>query len=283
VSDLRPPPLRFPDPVRADLDAKRPGLADETEQMLASHVKPCVAITSHRVSNAPLRRNAITRLLGARVATPKLDVTESKLGGTPYCETEEDWREHRFLGQIDLATATSVLPPDAPRLSGLVRIDFKYARTLAAGFRVRWFRDPSESRAVRAPISVRSHGTWETRLAFDLAWTLPEGDALEAIWPLPETPWFEYDRFFPPGYNTDDNEDYHRLLGHKASGLDDHYGFEPPAGCGRDLHDYECLLRLTLDHLAGFHWGSNVVYLLVPTPDLVAGDLSRIVITAANT
>jgi hypothetical protein len=275
-----PPPVRFPDAVRRDLDAHRPGLADETERTMATHVRPCVAMTAHRVSRAPLRRSPVTRLFGAREAEPVLGVMESKLGGTPYCETDDDWTRHVFLGQIDLAQATAVLPADAVRLTGMLRIDLCSGASFTEAVRVRWFRQPSTTRAIAAtPTSV---GNWEARLDFKLVWTLPEGDALEAIWPLRNPPWSEYERFFPTGYNADGFDEFHRMLGHRSSGLDDHHGFSPPPGCSDDIASYECLLRMTCDNAAGIDWGTNWLYLLVPREDLACADLSRIVATAAN-
>ncbi len=276
-----PPPLRFPDPVRDDLNAHRAGLAEETEQMMASHVRPCVAITAHRVSK-PIRRNLFARLFGAHEATkPLLGATESKFGGTPYCETEEEWNEHAFLGQIDLACATAALPASSVRLTGLLRIDLRLSSSGEnEDFRVRWFREPSADRAVATTAS--SVGDWETQLDFRLAWTLPEGEALEALWPLREPHWCEYEEFFPKGYNADGRNEFHRMLGHKPSALDEHYGWCPPTGCSDDIASYECLLRLIFDNAAGFSWGSNAIYLLVPREDLARADLSRIVVTAAN-
>lgn len=121
-----------------------------------------------------------------------------------------------------------------------------------------------------------------TRLDFRLAWSLPEGHVLEELWPLPESRWFEYDELYPRGYNDDASDEYHRLLGHRSAGLDEHYGFTPPAGLTEEIADYDSLLRLTFDNRADFAWGTNWIYVLVPREDLARGDLSRIVVTGAN-
>lgn len=280
MTDTAAPPLKFPEPVRRDLDAHRPGLADVFERTMASHVRPCVAITAQRVSGKPLRRNPLARLFGAPATAPVLGVMESKFGGTPYCEVEEDWNQHTFLGQIDLARATTVLPPDTVRLTGLLRLDLRSGAGFSEALRVRWFPRPQPDRAVAA--TPESVGKWEARLAFALAWTLPEGAALDALWPLPEHPWYQYNQFDPPGYNGDGFDQFHRMLGHKSGGLDEHHGFRPPPGCTDDIAAYECLLRLTFDGAAGFSWGTNWIYLLVPREDLAGGDLSRVVVTGAN-
>lgn len=277
---VHPPVVRFPDPVRDDLNAHRPGLADATEQLFAAHVRPCIAVTAKRVSESPMYRSRLTRMFGARVSAPVLGPLASKFGGVPYCEEPEDWRDHLFLGQIDLAQATSVLPPTAPRLTGLLRIDQPH-RGRFDMLRVKWFRTPSAQRAV--PVHAASVGSWETRLEFKLSWTLPEGNALEALWPHRDLRWFEYEPFdYPDGFNTDAFDEFHRMLGHKSAGLDEHYGFTAPPGCSGDIAEYECLLRLTYDNAAGFAWGTNWVYVLVPAKDLARGDLGRLVVAGAN-
>lgn len=271
------PVLRFSEPVRADLESSRPGLADETEQMMSTHIRPCVAITSRRVSSLPLRRNPLVRFFGGSTAEPKLDITESKFGGTPYSERGESWKGYSFLGQIDLARATSVLPPNAPKLSGLLRIDLGDS---LLDIRVRWFRDINLDQA--CCLKIPSVGSWETKLDFKIGWTIPEGDALEAIWPIPEPQWYEYEQFFPTGFNSDGNNEFHRLLGHKSSGLDEAHMFASPSDDTNNIADYECLLRLTLDVEAGFDWGTNWIYLLVNRKDLLRGDLSQVVSAVAN-
>jgi hypothetical protein len=272
---LKPPLFRFPEPVRRDLEAHREGLAAEVEKILRSQARPCVAIRSERVSDAPLHRNAIARLFGKPVASPVLGPTASKFGGTPYCEEEEDWEGYRFLGQIDLAEATAVLRAES-RLRGLLRLDVNSA-PVNESLRLRWFESPAPARAVAA--SVESLGSWETRLSFSLSWMIPEGAALDALWPLEVRHWSDYDEFFPSGYNEDGDAEFHCLLGHKSSGLDYAIGF--PADLTSDA-SYESLLRLPYDNEAGFGWGSNCVYVLVRTADLARGDLSNIDATSAN-
>jgi hypothetical protein len=277
---MDPPPLKLPEAVRRDLDANRLGLADEFEATLAAHARPVVAVTSERVSALPLQRGPMGRLLGLRIAGPMLDPMESKFGGAPYGEEVEDWKDHVFLGQVDLAQATAMLPPEAGRLTGLLRIDQRIRGAgLSTVLRARWFREAAAIRAV--PQTAGSRGLWETRMRFTPRWCLPEGDALDALWPLGRYSWLNYDSFWPAAYETGP-EEFHQLLGHRSAGLDEPYGFTPPAGCSADLRDYEQLLRLTFDNEAGFHWGTNWFYLLVPREDLKRGNLERIAVTGAN-
>jgi hypothetical protein len=142
------------------------------------------------------------------------------------------------------------------------------------GMRARWFKEPSAERAVAAP-TAESIARWETRLVFTLGWTLPAGLALEALWPVKDIKWYEYEAFDPPGYNGDGFDEFHRFLGHKSSGLDEPYTPE-------DFSEHELLWRITFDNEAGFAWGTNWIYLLVPRADLARGDLSRVIFTGAN-
>lgn len=133
---VAPPPVRLIEPIRRDLEKLGPGRADAFERTLRDAARPCVAITSTRVGTAPLRRDPILGLFGMRAAEPVLGPLESKFGGVPYCEEEEPWDRHRFLGQIDLARATALLPAGAPELRGLLRLDFGGELWK---WRVRWF------------------------------------------------------------------------------------------------------------------------------------------------
>ena len=94
---MKAPALRFPDPVREDLEAHRSGLAEETERMMRELAQPCIKITSERVSDRPLRRNPLVSLFGGRAAEPVLGVAESKFGGMPYCDPDESWDDAHYL------------------------------------------------------------------------------------------------------------------------------------------------------------------------------------------
>lgn len=239
--------------------------------MMRELAQPCIKITSERVSDRPLRRNPLVSLFGGKAAEPVLGVTESKFGGIPYCDPDESWDDARFLGQIDLEAATALLPAHVPRLKGLLRLDMR--PQLSA----RWFPEVDRTRSVVA--RPRSHCEFEARLCFELGWTIPEGDALEMLWPRGDTPYYEYDAFFPLGYN-DDADESHRLLGHRSSGLEDPYWESKPQGL--EVADCDFLLRLQLDDAARFDWGSNWQYVVVPRDDLRRGDLSRAAVCSAN-
>jgi hypothetical protein len=268
--------------VRTDLNAHRPGLADEFERTLAEHVRPCVAITSKRVANWPLRRSLLTSALGAQTAAPSLERLASKFGGLPYAETDELWEGWRFLGQIDLEEASAVLGTDAPKLRGLLRLDLGdgvLGSRSVLNVRARWFPQPSVERA--ADVQPASVGAWETRLEFARAWTLPAGDAMNALWPLHDWAWLDYTTFNPDGYNGDSHNEFHRLLGHRTVSPEQ-LSVATPLPPGETLSDFEPLLRLTFDNQAGFSWGTNWLYLLVPGNELARGDLSRVVVAHAN-
>ncbi len=268
--------------MRSDLDAHRPGLADEFEHTLAQQARPCVAITSKRVASWPLRGSLLTRALGARTAAPTLDRLASKFGGLPYAEADERWEGWRFLGQIDLEEASAVLRADAVKLRGLLRLDLGdgvLGSNSVVNVRARWFPQPSAERAV--DVQPASVGGWETRLEFALAWTLPAGDALNALWPLQAWAWLDYTTFDPDGYNGDGHNEFHRLLGHRTVSPQE-LSVVMPMLPGETLSDLEPLLRLTFDNQAGFSWGTNWLYLLVSRDELARGDLSRVVVAHAN-
>lgn len=221
---------------------------------------------------------------GTRPAKPGLGRLASKFGGVPHAEPGEDWSEHSFLGQIDLAEASAVLPGRS-HLRGLLRVDLG-----PSALRVKHFPEPSESEAASAPPA--SVVKYEAAMHFRLAWTLPEGDALAEIWPL-EREWFEYD-FAVPGYGGDARDEFHRLLGHLPGGLSRDLCRVPgdlvPSSdaaaeflaASTSIDDFAHVLRLTFDHQAGFAWGSNWVYVLVPLPDLARGDFRRAVSVTTN-
>ena len=239
--------------------------------MMRELAQPCIKITSERVSDRPLRRNPLVSLFGGRAAEPVLGVAESKFGGIPYCDPDESWDDAHFLGQIDLGAATALLPPHVPKLKGLLRLDVRERLS------TRWFPEIDRERSVTA--RPRSSGDFEARLRFELGWTIPEGDALEMLWPRHDAPYYEYDGFFPPGYNDDANES-HRLLGHRSAGLDEAYSEPMPHGL--EVADCDFLLRLQLDVAAGFDWGTNWQHVIVPRDDLRRGDLSRAAVCSAN-
>lgn len=291
---MEPPAIVLPGELTAALDGARPGLAAEMKARLEGLRRPCVYFRGKRTGRAPLRRSRLGRLLGMRAAEPVLPPTASKLGGVPYCEEEEEWGEHwLFIGQIDLAEATAKMGP-APhpfrgprRLEGLLRFDVHLPPPSAPvqdAFRVRYFPHPDASKAVA--VHARSLGTHEASLVIEPGWSLPEGMAWAAL--LPEElreelgeAWGYGDFDWPAAVDRGHEYD-HQLLGWRSSGLDEHYGFEPPEGLSDDIADYEMLLRLTFDNEAGLSWGTNWYYLLVPAEDLARGDFRRVVVTGAN-
>ena len=274
---ITPPPVQFSPQVRDELEAVRPGLADETQRSFAAAVKPCAAMTATRVSGSPLRRGFIGSLIGRKTASPTLGPLSSKFGGVPYSEGSDDWAEFGFIGQIDLAEATAVLPA-ACRLRGLLRLDCRRRSPIMGAaapqlVAARWFPDASMERAV-TPMGVTSIGEWETKLNFRLAWSLPEArDALQALWPVQNRERIEDDSLLLAGFNDDGDAEYHRLLGHRSSGLDE---------WGPKDVQYDSVLRLCHDHAAGFSWGTNWVYVIVPAQDLARGDLSRVSTVVGN-
>lgn len=280
MADEIPPRIELPQEIREQLESREAGLASRVSANLGALHRRCVYADSERVSNAPLRRKGFAKLLGWSVSAPKLSPIESKFGGTPYAETEEDWNDHSFLGQFDAGVVGRLA--GYPQLSGLVRFDLADGGRVSP-LRCRWFPEPSMRKAVdTAPPS--SVGAWETKINFRGGWSLPEGNQWFNLVPTDQDDalWEMWNDWIPDGFNEDSHDDFHKLLGWRSSGLDEHYGFEAPEGCSNDISDYELLLRLTYDNQADFAWGTNWIYLIVPKSDLERGDLSRIIPTGAN-
>ncbi|MFT3926372.1 MAG: DUF1963 domain-containing protein [Myxococcales bacterium] len=278
MADLVPPPIT----LSAELEeafAKRGALAS-VRAFLARAPRPSVYAKSERVSRAPLQRWSVTRALGFSVAEPVLGLLVSKLGGTPYLERDDrDWGAFRFLGQFNLAELPVIALPENLR-TGLLAVDCVGDNGFV-GYRTRWYPAPSTERAM-ASAKVPCVGTWETRLHFRAGWSLPGGSDWDAALPDPKDRelWELWNEFTPPSYLEDDCD--HRLFGHRSAGLDEHYGFEPAAGRSSDIREYEMLLRISFDNPAGFHFGSNVLYVIIHRDDLAEGKLERAVVTGAN-
>lgn len=277
---MLPPRIQLPPEIEAVLEGHRKGLAEELNQKLLTLPKRCLYLNSRRVSQQPLRRTGFSRLLGRKLSQPTLSPTASKFGGLPYCESEENWEGWSFLGQLNLGEANQHL--EEP-LRGLLRLDYGEGM-LSEAVRATWFPEPTGDKAVPQG-EVASHPKWETQIEYRLGWSLPRS---EADWfslvpkALDQELWDFFNDWTPSGYNEDEDDKSHRLLGWPAGGLDEHYGFTPPPGHSENISEYEMLLRLTYDNEADFGWGTNWVYILVPKEGLAAGDLSGVVVTGAN-
>ncbi|MCY1041598.1 DUF1963 domain-containing protein [Corallococcus sp. bb12-1] len=217
-------------------------------------------------------------MLGQRAAQPVLGILDSKFGGAPYAEEADlRWEGFRFLGQLHFARIQD-LPPELPR-HGLFALDLKNRGPFSQAFRVRWYPAPSEARARSFPLP-RSVGPWEARMSFESGWSLPGGRAWDA--PLLaedaelQEHWSDWD---PDGFLMDElGAGVHRLGGHRSAVLDEQEDPLPPSG----HTPYMQLWRINYDNPAGFHWGTNWVYVLIHPEDLAAGRLERAVVTSAN-
>ena len=115
------------------------------------------------------------------------------------------------------------------------------------------------------------------RLKFKSGWSLPhnERDWFSLLPKELDGLWDFWNEFEPEGFNDDNRDEYHTILGWPAGGLDDHSGFTAPPGCRDDINDYEMLVRLTFDNVAGFGWGTNWVYVLAPKSDILVTPSAR--------
>lgn len=273
-----PPPLHLPEDLRAAFARHGEAKAREVEEYLRKAPRPCVYVTSERIGEAPLRRGALGRLLGMRTAAAVLPSVQSKFGGVPYVEGSVSWERARFLGQINFAEVP-MFPGMSPR-KGILALD-RVDDGSSAPLRVRWYSEPLPSRAVDSA-HVPSVGRFETAIKFRPGWTLPRDAAWYALVPESDVHglWDAWNEFAPEGFDEDENT--HRLFGHRAGGLEDHYGFEPREGRSGEISDYELLMRITFDNQAGFGWGTNWMHVLIHKDDLAAGAFDRTVVTGSN-
>jgi hypothetical protein len=58
--------------------------------------------------------------------------------------------------------------------------------------------------------------------------------------------WDFWNEWEPAGFNEDGRDEFHPILGWPAGGLDENYGFDPPAGCSDDVADYGLRTRALL-------------------------------------
>ncbi|WNG16113.1 DUF1963 domain-containing protein [Cystobacter fuscus] len=271
------PPQLSPQ-LREALSRLSPRVAAGMVQTLQENLRPCLLVESERVSQAPLHRGALGRMLGLRTDTPRLALLDSKLGGTPYT-TGPMPGGRWFLGQLNFAQ----LPPSVPGLprQGLLAVDGVRVRSaFGLSFTSRWYPRPSEEEAVAAQ-RVARFGRFEAVLRFRESWSLPCWEELAAL--LPEDAWWlsdDVDEWQRESGMCD--ERCHRLGGHRSFGQDSLNVFEPPTGLSKDFREYEQLFRLNFDNAADFSWGSNQVYLLVHREDLAAQRFDRLAFAVAN-
>jgi hypothetical protein len=277
---------RVPERLRKVLVRATPEVLARAELFLAQAAAPCVYFQSARVSERPLRRGLVGRLLGKQVAEPKLPVLQSKFGGVPYVTAADLplMKDRRFLLQINLAEVAS-LPQPLPR-QGLFCVDMPASGRYFRWFAVRFYTEPSEALAVLPPTPIRCVGKYEAAMRFmpgmsydadewDTVFPDEDGDFQEA--------WAECNGEVDTmiGDARPSRGALHCLSGHRGV-RDADTDLRPPDGYPPNQRDYEQLLRLDCDNGAGFAWGSNVVYIYIHRDDLAAGRLGRAFDTPAN-
>jgi len=271
-----PPTLRIPEDIRVELAKHGPELIAKVEAFLEGAPRPCVAVTSERVATAPQRRSLLGGLIGGPTAEPTLGALVSKFGGRPYRERGDGhaFEGVRFICQINLADVPPV--SGAPR-EGLFALDIDWRE---GGYRVRWYPHPTAASADDVASTPTPLGKWEARMRFASSWSLPGGDAWHAPLPADESLWELWSEWEPPGFV--DGEGGHVLFGHRAAGLDEHYGIETGPGLSPDIGDYEQVFRLTYDNQADFGIGTNWFHVMTPVRDYERGDLSNAIVVGAN-
>jgi hypothetical protein len=273
-----PPALELTPAMRALLESRGGDLVARAERFMASAPRRCTFVTSERVSAHPTRRGWLGRALGMPRSRPVLGPLQSKFGGRPYHEEPLDWSEAAFLGQLNFAELPSA-PSGAPE-RGILGLDTD--PTAVGVFRLRWYASPAEDRALPKD-GIPTVGKWEVRMRFHEGWSVPAGKALDPLRPEADdiAVWTAWNEWAPPGYG-EPSEGCHQILGHRSAGLDEHSGFQPRPGRSDRIEDYEMLWRITYDNAAGFHWGTNWVYVIIHRDDLASGRIGHAIVTVAN-
>ncbi|MEM1414305.1 MAG: hypothetical protein AAGH15_05375 [Myxococcota bacterium] len=236
-----------------------PELVAKLETRLAAHLAPCVWLQTERAAPAPPPRSWRERLIGRPPPTdPVLGPLASKLGGRPYAEAGDAFEGHTFLGQLDLTAASEFMPDLA--LRGLLGFDAIVDAPDGELVRARWYPEPSLERCVE--VEALSAVPHEARIDFRAGFVAPSDAQLVS--------WFPALRRYPDSLVADavsDGDGDHRLFGPKRRVFDHDDPSEAP---------FVQLLSLGVDQASGLHFGSNVLYLLVPEDDWRAGDLAHV-------
>lgn len=189
-------------------------------------------------------------------------------------ESREDWprcqdRPLEFLGQINFRE----LPPhvlDAPR-SGLLVLFVDRKWPCDQPVVCRWYPRAESVTAVEPYSAAPQCARFEARITFIPSWDLPDPVDVESILGATNLAlWQElvdWKSEFDLARGRADGS--HELFPHTTSAL---LHESRPV----DSPDARALLRVGFDVEAGFHWGSNVLYVLITNADLHSGHLDRI-------
>lgn len=246
--------------------------------------RPCVYVTSRRLTTQPLRRSGLHQLLGQSAAPPSLAMTASKFGGMPFSAMNIS-KGSLFVAQINFATLPLSIT-NAPR-EGILEIFVDVAPEATApplGFRLRWHASPADSDSSAWRAAPQSYSSYEAEMIMQPGFTLPVGDEwAKAVEEYEDTALTaEWLRFAPAGFNDDQHRgDCHRMFGHRAAGLDELVGFSGEKGVAERTRSHVMIMRLTADREADFAWGGRNVYVLIDPDDLARGRMERAIVAGS--
>lgn len=264
------------------LSSRSPELG-EVIRRTVKDVRPCVVLKTTRAAQVPSRGRFIDRLLGRPAPTPVVSATASKFGGLPYAKNSSDLSGGRFIGQINFAeAATSLVAQGCPiptgmPSAGLLAVDLMPGRFSG---RVRWYAEPTESKAVRQ-VTAESVGKYEATIEFRGGWSARGLSWFDAVPEKDTALWNYMNDLEIPGIDEDARRG-HKLFGHTNEALNDHYPFRPSPGRSHSIRDYALIWRITYDNAAGISWGTNWLYVVIHRADLALGAFERAVVTGAN-
>ena len=227
-----------------------------------------------------MRGSWLDRLRGRPGPAPILPVAASKFGGAPYVEQEVAFDGWNFLGQINFAEATQALheqqfpiPTGMPG-QGVLAVDL--TRASLAG-RTRWYPNPRSGTSLPLSQAANPRAKYEAAISFAGSWSMKGLDWDDALNGDDEL-WAYMNDLEIDGVDVED----HRLFGHADRALDEHYGLKAARGRSTDIRDYALVWRIDADHPAGFHWGTNWLYVVIHKDDLARGAFEHAIVTGAN-
>ena len=224
-----------------------------------------------------------------------LPATASKFGGTAYCEQATELDGGRFLGQINFAEATGALHeqqfpiPTGMPAAGLLAVDLvnglRGNGSLAG--RTRWYPAPRigelTASALQTPLDPRRSwavARYEAAISFIGSWSMQGLDWYDVVDGDREL-WDYMNDLEIDGVDVDAHGG-HKLFGHANEALNEHYGLTPAPGRSAAIRDYALVWRIDADSPAGFHWGTNWLYVVIHKDDLGRGAFEHAIVTGAN-
>jgi hypothetical protein len=273
------PELRFSDELEELLAPYSRAVRAALLDWFSARLEPGTLIESERVSERPLAPGPLGRAVDAPADQPRLERTASKFGGLPYLLDAAEWptaggARLPFLGQIRFDELDGSIPGvPAHGLLALYRNESLQGEPLA----FRWYPAPAARPPADPGTDTPCAPRYEARIRASRVWAPPEEDSWEAILGRRDDAiWdavLEWTSAFKARQGIVDG--CHQLMPPAPAALTRALG-------GHGLGDRRVLLRLDSDPIAGFEWGSKVIYVLARRDDLAGDRLDRLEAVACD-